>query len=252
MLGRILDSLAHDEQDDGRADGLVTDQSARLPGAVHHALLINHRGTLVRTAVPPRRGVAGHALHDPRDVECGRPDDRLRIVPPLLSFVKWLGLRVNAVPSGWTTAPGNPSPVVPGLRTARGLPVVVALGADPTGRGGAVQRGVRPRRWHHWVETLRIRADDPRGLYALELSGRGVGGIPTGGSRHCRPGSGSSRERSTSARPGSGARPRAPSPSATTSARRCRSTSRPRSRTTRSPGRPCTAGSSTARNAASL
>ena len=183
MLGRIPDSLAHDEQDDGRADGLVTDQSARLPGAVHHALLINHNEALW---YEPLYHLVAELLGTPfttlRDVECGRPDDGLRIVPPLLSFVN--------------VAEGESERRTVRVENGTEQPITVSFPASapravfrwsslsaliPPGEEVRFSVAFHPVDGNHRVETLRIRADDPRGLYALELSGRGVGGIPTGG-----------------------------------------------------------------------
>lgn len=46
LLDALPDLVVDDEQEDGRGDGLVTDRSARLPGAPHRSLPINHAEAL--------------------------------------------------------------------------------------------------------------------------------------------------------------------------------------------------------------
>ena len=182
MLGWIPDGIAYDEQDDGRADGVVTDLSSRLPGAVHHALPINHNEALWHE---PLYHLVADYLGTPfttmREVECGRPDGGLRIVPPVLSFAN-------------VAAGANDRRTVK-VENGTELPLTVSFPASapqaifrwsalsaliPPGEEVRFDVEFHPVDGNQRGETLRIQADDARGLYALELSGRGEGGFPTG------------------------------------------------------------------------
>jgi pimeloyl-ACP methyl ester carboxylesterase len=182
MFSWIPDGIAFDEQDDGKADAVVTDRSARLPGAVHHSVPVNHNEALWHE---PLFHQVAELLGTPydvvNDVECGRPTS-VGVAPPILI---WLGTEIG-------TSESRAARVVNGSEQT----VAVSFPASPPGalfRWSAMDVELPPGEEapftvsYHPVddldrsETLRITTDDPVGLHALELHGRGFGGEPTGG-----------------------------------------------------------------------
>jgi pimeloyl-ACP methyl ester carboxylesterase len=180
MLDQLPDFAVDAEQDNGQGDGLVADARARLPGAPHERIRVNHAEALWDEELfervadllgTPLSGAAGA-------VECGRPEVALSFRPTAVSF--------GSVEVGETVTRSVR------ITNTTGVPVTVRLSASPPGvfswsaldvelpDGESTSVSFRFRPVDNAIRTERVRftstaADSP---HTIGLAGKGIGGVP--------------------------------------------------------------------------
>jgi pimeloyl-ACP methyl ester carboxylesterase len=180
MLDQLPDFAVDAEQDNGKGDGLVADARARLPGARHERIRVNHGEALWDEALfqrvadllgTPLSGAAG-------PVECGRPEIALSFQPSAVSF--------------GTAEVGDTVTRTVRITNTTGVPVIVRLPASPPGvfgwsalnvelpDGESTTASFRFQPTDNAIRTERVRftstaVDSP---HTVGLVGKGIGGFP--------------------------------------------------------------------------
>jgi pimeloyl-ACP methyl ester carboxylesterase len=180
MLDALPDALLEAEQDQDRGDGLVADDRARLPGARHESVPVNHAEALWDEDLFARvADLLGTPIADAGPVLCGELTGELVLVPPVVSF--------GSVPVGETETRAVR------IENRTGDTVRIQLAASPPGvfQWDAVDTEL-PSFEHSTIsvgfhaadntirrETVRFTSTAPGSPHSFALVGKGgVGGFP--------------------------------------------------------------------------
>ena len=181
MFDSIPNAVVEDEQDDGRGDGLVSNQRSRLPGAPHESFPINHAEALWDEPLFSRiADLLGTPLSTAGEVVCGRTEPGLRLSPSAVTF--------------GSAAAGTVVPRTVQVTNGTGAEVRLTFAASqpnaifrwpafdttlPDGETATFTLEFHPADSAIRTELLRITGTDPDSPHELSMTGKGVGGFPT-------------------------------------------------------------------------
>jgi len=180
LLDALPNALVDDEQDDGRGDGLVADSRARISGAPHESLPLNHVEALWDERLFARvAALLGTPLSGDERVDCGREPRGLIVQPSAVTFGS---VDVGEIASRTVR-----------IENTSGDRVRVQLAASPPGvfRWPAVDSVLpggealtlpftfRPVDKTIRTEQVRVTSAATNGPHTISLTGKGIGGLPT-------------------------------------------------------------------------
>ncbi len=180
LLDAIPDAIVEDEQDEGEGDGLVANQRARLPGAPHRSVAVNHSEALWdENLFAEVADLLGTPLSGAGPVDCGRPEitHTLTIQPAFVSFgsvnigtTVTRTLRIRNTTGNMVTVQLAASP--PGVFEWAALNATL-----PAGEEASVQFRFRPVDHALRFEKVRFTSTAPGSPHTIGLSGKGPGGF---------------------------------------------------------------------------